>query len=257
MSDTKGHAQSLSANCKQHFDILQFCTCLDLQSLSAYEVIRSQQDSHDHLNAQMNNLQLDIVRLAEIPMGKLPSSWWACAEVMTCQCLRVQRCQILNFSAGFAAQSLLAALGSIQFVSNVFFASAVLGEKVRGLNLSQRWQYKYLVHPILVYTFQHAVQVTRRVLFATTCIVIGCVLLVSFGNHQSQTLTVSDMLSYYARQDSSCPYRRGEETLKARPWVVHCKEKIISQGNTYSGSLRTADNEGISELHSQEHKYLI
>lgn len=31
---------------------------------------------------------------------------------------------------GFAAQSLLAALGSIQFVSNVFFASAVLGEKV-------------------------------------------------------------------------------------------------------------------------------
>ena len=34
--------------------------------------------------------------------------------------------------AGFAAQSLLAALGSIQFVSNVFFASTVLGEKVRG-----------------------------------------------------------------------------------------------------------------------------
>ncbi len=38
-------------------------------------------------------------------------------------------------SAGFAAQSLLAALGSIQFVSNVFFASAVLGEKVRHSNL--------------------------------------------------------------------------------------------------------------------------
>ena len=33
-------------------------------------------------------------------------------------------------SPGFAAQSLLAALGSVQFVSNVFFASMVLGEKV-------------------------------------------------------------------------------------------------------------------------------
>jgi hypothetical protein len=32
--------------------------------------------------------------------------------------------------AGFAAQSLLAALGSVQFVSNVFFASFVLKEKV-------------------------------------------------------------------------------------------------------------------------------
>ena len=31
---------------------------------------------------------------------------------------------------GFAAQSLLAALGSIQFVSNVIFASMVLHEKV-------------------------------------------------------------------------------------------------------------------------------
>ena len=32
--------------------------------------------------------------------------------------------------AGFAAQSLLAALGSIQFVTNVIFASTVLKEKV-------------------------------------------------------------------------------------------------------------------------------
>lgn len=33
--------------------------------------------------------------------------------------------------AGFAAQSLLSALGSVQFVSNVFFAKFVLHEKVR------------------------------------------------------------------------------------------------------------------------------
>ena len=42
-------------------------------------------------------------------------------------------------------------------------------------------------------------QVTKRVLTATLCIVVGCVLLVSFGNHDSQTLTVSDMLAFYAR----------------------------------------------------------
>ena len=34
--------------------------------------------------------------------------------------------------AAFAAQSLLAALGSVQFVSNVFFAYFVLHEKVSG-----------------------------------------------------------------------------------------------------------------------------
>ena len=33
-------------------------------------------------------------------------------------------------SFGFAAQSLLAALGSVQFVSNMIFASLVLKEKV-------------------------------------------------------------------------------------------------------------------------------
>jgi hypothetical protein len=35
-------------------------------------------------------------------------------------------------AAGYAAQSLLAALGCVQFVSNVFFASFVLKEQVRG-----------------------------------------------------------------------------------------------------------------------------
>lgn len=33
-------------------------------------------------------------------------------------------------AAGYAAQSLLAALGCVQFVSNVFFASFVLKEQV-------------------------------------------------------------------------------------------------------------------------------
>ncbi|KAB5527520.1 hypothetical protein DKX38_021367 [Salix brachista] len=63
----------------------------------------------------------------------------------------------LNFiSFGYAAQSLLAALGSIQFVSNIAFAYFVLNKMV-----------------------------TVKVLVATTFIVLGNIFLVAFGNHQS------------------------------------------------------------------------
>lgn len=43
------------------------------------------------------------------------------AEYISCHCAAV----------GYAAQSLLAALGSVQFLTNVAFASLVLNEKVR------------------------------------------------------------------------------------------------------------------------------
>ncbi|KAL6899131.1 hypothetical protein ACP4OV_005789 [Aristida adscensionis] len=63
----------------------------------------------------------------------------------------------LNFmSFAYAAQSLLAALGSIQFVSNIAFAYFVLNKSI-----------------------------SVKVVVATTFIVFGNVFLVSFGNHQS------------------------------------------------------------------------
>eukprot|EP00241_Pyramimonas_parkeae_P017608 CAMPEP_0114292092 /NCGR_PEP_ID=MMETSP0059-20121206/8870_1 /TAXON_ID=36894 /ORGANISM="Pyramimonas parkeae, Strain CCMP726" /LENGTH=870 /DNA_ID=CAMNT_0001413703 /DNA_START=249 /DNA_END=2861 /DNA_ORIENTATION=- len=78
---------------------------------------------------------------------------------------------IANFlSFGFAAQSMLASLGTIQFVSNVCFAHFVLRERV-----------------------------TRRVLLATACIVGGCITLVLFGNHESADFGVEDMMRLYAR----------------------------------------------------------
>ncbi|KXZ52720.1 hypothetical protein GPECTOR_8g114 [Gonium pectorale] len=78
---------------------------------------------------------------------------------------------ILNFvSFGFAAQSLLAALGSIQFVSNVIFASFVLHEPIN-----------------------------RLVLIATASIVGGCVLLVVFGNQSSATYTVKQLTQLYGK----------------------------------------------------------
>ena len=63
-------------------------------------------------------------------------------------------------SFGFAAQSLLAALESVQFVSNVVFAYYIHGEKI-----------------------------TRRICLSTLAIVVGNVLVVSFSSHNGDRLT--------------------------------------------------------------------
>ncbi|KAG0591731.1 hypothetical protein KC19_1G197200 [Ceratodon purpureus] len=76
---------------------------------------------------------------------------------------------VLNFiSFGYAAQSLLAALGSVQFVSNVFFANLMLNEIV-----------------------------TKRIVMATWFIMAGNVFLVAFGNHQSVVFTHEELLASY------------------------------------------------------------
>lgn len=76
----------------------------------------------------------------------------------------------LNFvSFAYAAQSLLAALGSIQFVSNIAFAYFVLTKTV-----------------------------TIKVLAATAFIVFGNIFLVSFGNHQSPVYTPEQLAEKYS-----------------------------------------------------------
>ncbi|KAK8693262.1 hypothetical protein V6N13_070853 [Hibiscus sabdariffa] len=75
----------------------------------------------------------------------------------------------LNFvSFGYAAQSLLAALGSVQFVSNIAFAYFVLNKMV-----------------------------TVKVLAATAFIVLGNFFLVAFGNHQSPVYTPEQLAEKY------------------------------------------------------------
>ncbi|KAF9618087.1 hypothetical protein IFM89_000038 [Coptis chinensis] len=75
----------------------------------------------------------------------------------------------LNFiSFGYAAQSLLAALGSVQFVSNIAFAYFVLNKMV-----------------------------TVKVLVATAFIVLGNIFLVAFGNHQSPVYTPEQLVDKY------------------------------------------------------------
>ncbi|XP_047310187.1 probable magnesium transporter NIPA8 [Impatiens glandulifera] len=76
----------------------------------------------------------------------------------------------LNFiSFGYAAQSLLAALGSVQFVSNIAFAYFVLNKMV-----------------------------TVKVLVATAFIVLGNIFLVAFGNHQSPVFTPEELTEKYS-----------------------------------------------------------
>lgn len=76
----------------------------------------------------------------------------------------------LNFvSFGYAAQSLLAALGSVQFVSNIAFAYFVLNKTV-----------------------------SSKVVVATTFIVLGNIFLVSFGNHQSPVYTPEELSEKYS-----------------------------------------------------------
>lgn len=108
------------------------------------------------------------------------------------------------FCAGSAAQSLLAALGSVQFVTNVIFAKYLLHERVSSVNhqhalvtpsASQTCTANFMwLHP----------QASEQVLLATGIVAAGCVILVCFGNHQSQMLSVDDMLRLYRRCETTC-----------------------------------------------------
>lgn len=108
------------------------------------------------------------------------------------------RTESRSLRAGFAAQSLLAALGSIQFVSNVIFAWFVLHERVRVY--AGHCQCSCLCHTTCVTcTGMYHVQADRRVIIATAMIVVGCIVLVVFGNHQSAPLTTQELLRLFKK----------------------------------------------------------
>jgi len=76
---------------------------------------------------------------------------------------------LANFASfAFAAQSLLAALGSIQFVSNVAFARLVNKERI-----------------------------TPHTVVGTLIIVAGCVTLVLFGPHDSPSYAMDELMALY------------------------------------------------------------
>jgi magnesium transporter len=76
---------------------------------------------------------------------------------------------LVNFASfAFAAQSLLAALGTVQFISNVFFAKFILKEEL-----------------------------TPRIMIATAIIIFGLTLAIIFSNHSTQLYTTQDLLDMY------------------------------------------------------------
>lgn len=78
---------------------------------------------------------------------------------------------LINFASfAFAAQSLLAALGTVQFISNVFFAKFILKEVL-----------------------------TLRIIIATAVIIVGLTLAIIFSNHSTQLYTTHDLLNLYTQ----------------------------------------------------------
>eukprot|EP01006_Ploeotia_vitrea_P038323 TRINITY_DN66226_c8_g2_i2.p1 TRINITY_DN66226_c8_g2~~TRINITY_DN66226_c8_g2_i2.p1 ORF type:complete len:593 (-),score=259.41 TRINITY_DN66226_c8_g2_i2:106-1884(-) len=80
---------------------------------------------------------------------------------------------LADFAAlGFAAQSIVAPLGSLTLVSNIFFAQMMLGESV-----------------------------SRRDVLATLSIVAGSSVAVAFASHQDEIYSIRQLFSFYLRPE--------------------------------------------------------
>ena len=74
-------------------------------------------------------------------------------------------------SFAYGSQSLLASLGTLQFISNVFFSRFILHQRIS-------W----------------------KVIIATCLIVMGVIVTVSFSNHSSDIYTIQDLLELYDQE---------------------------------------------------------
>lgn len=121
----------------------------------------------DNTTAQFNNVGTNIIKLAINKRLRLPE-----ASRPRLSSMPMWLCGFATFVLGtamsfgafkFAAQSLLAGLGSVQFLSQVFFSRFILREKVES--------YAY---------------------FGVGLIIVGCVMLVVFGAHETKNYKVRD-----------------------------------------------------------------
>uniref|UniRef100_A0A0E0G7D8 Probable magnesium transporter n=1 Tax=Oryza nivara TaxID=4536 RepID=A0A0E0G7D8_ORYNI len=114
----------------------------------------------------------------------------------------------LNFmSFAYAAQSLLAALGSIQFVSNIAFAYFVLNKTI-----------------------------SVKVMVATTFIVFGNIFLVSFGNHQSPVYTPEQLVAKYSNLVFVLYCMSLVFVVAFNQYLYRSGETIISDSAKHTGS---------------------
>lgn len=121
---------------------------------------------YSHLKAEESFLDT-LESSAVVPSTKATGSgsklWWTGVIVFSTG-------NVLNFASfSFGNQSQLAALGSIQFLTNVAFSNLVLN-----------------------------VSITKRVLRATAIIVFGNTLIVVFSSHESSSYTTSELIDLYS-----------------------------------------------------------
>jgi len=100
----------------------------------------------------------------EIAEVEKKGTWWLTGTIVF-----IIGALLAFLSFGFAAQSLLAALESIQFISNVFF-------------------HKYV----------HGLEITNRIIYCTVTIVVGNMFVVLFASHASIQLNARDITYVYA-----------------------------------------------------------
>ncbi|CAM9644923.1 unnamed protein product, partial [Heterosigma akashiwo] len=116
--------------------------------------------SHDELNADSS--VHSISSIASEKLGPRPKVWYLGMFLFVAGSL------VTFASFGFAPQSLLAALGSCQFISNCFFGAVILKEKL-----------------------------TRKIIIGTAVILVGNVIVICFSPNKTETYTSADLISFY------------------------------------------------------------
>lgn len=130
---------------------------------SKYTVIEECSEKKDEENGNID-VPIDLPVLEKNPPRKEGFFSWRTIGIF----IFVAGHILIFASFGFGAQSLLASLEAVQFVSNVFFAKYVHKEKI-----------------------------TKRMSIATASIVAGCVLVVVFSKESARLFTGRDLLYLY------------------------------------------------------------
>ena len=127
---------------------------------------QAQEEAHEKQLEQMST---------ELEEREKKGTWWLTGTVVF-----VVGALLAFVSFGFAAQSLLAALESVQFVSNVFF-------------------HKYV----------HGMEITNRIIYSTSCILAGNILVVAFSSHASHVYDAADLAIIYEKNSGFHGYLIG------------------------------------------------
>ena len=119
--------------------------------------------------AALSNFGLNLQKLAWNKKEKNPEQKKKFKYYWVLGFIGIVAGSVCDFGAlAFGAQSVVAPLGSLTLVANIFFAQAMHGE-----------------------------QVTKRDILVTAFIIFGCVLSVAFASHKNEICDITDLLALY------------------------------------------------------------